>query len=320
MIILTRNFVDAQDATHSKMGMEGIITMRALSPYGRVRRERSFVAGETKFHNLITNNGLDRFGGQGAVSTYRYAHVGVGTAPPSVTDSQLANFISGVGGVPQVESGNSGAPDYLYSWVRITWTSSVGAIGNANLTECGISGTSGNGQLFSRELIRDSEGNPTSFPISSEESLQFTYELRLHRPVDDVVNEVNISGAIHLAKSRALNVGAPVWGPLSPSSANVNTDSTDGNMAYTGGLGEVAASSPLGSSLGRASSTDGAYGAGSYSRDTSLMWSPSNGNGTIRTIMINRQCCAFQIEYDPPITKTNVQTLILPQRLSWGRL
>ena len=314
------------EVSEAKVGLEGWFTLRAIRRSGRVTRERKFKVGEIRelprFHNLITNLGLDRFGSVGASSLYVRCHVGTGTATPSYTDTQLQNFLASISS-RSTSTYNSGAPDY-YSSRTFTWTSAIGALGNNNLTEIGISGQSANGLLFSRELIRDPNGNPAAFPISDDEQLEVTYELRLYPNLADVPATVTVGASSYDTITRPIGVNGNAWGPVAPSSSLVNAERSSvsgGNRAFTGDLVPYTNTpiSPSGS-LGDASSgATASYTNGSYYRDISNTWNISVGNGNIRLVTFSFGCAAFQVRFDPVITKTNTQVLTLHQRMSWAR-
>jgi len=315
------------EISEAKVGLEGWYTLRARRRSGRVTRERTFKVEACRelppFHNLITNLGLDRFGSAPANSLYIRCHVGTGTATPSVTDTQLQTFLAAVStSNPTTAIANSGPPDY-YSYRTFTWTSSIGALGNNNLTEIGISGQSTNGLLFSRELIRDSGGNPTAFPISADEQLEVTYELRIYPNLTDVPATVMVGSNSHDTITRPMLVNnTGFWGPLQVASGVANAargGAAGTNRAHSGDLVPYTDSLPSGS-LGDASSGATApYTNGSFYRDVSNTWNISTGNGNIRVVTVGFGCAAFQVRYDPVITKTNTQVLTLHQRISWAR-
>src|SRR5690606_19073517 len=111
-----------------------------------------------------------------------------------------------------------------YSSRTFTWTSAIGALGNNNLTEIGISGQSANGLLFSRELIRDPNGNPAAFPISADEQLEVTYELRLYPNLNDVPATVTVGASSYDTITRPIGVNGSAWGLVAPSASNVNAE------------------------------------------------------------------------------------------------
>lgn len=310
----------------AKVGLEGWYTLRAIRRSGRVTRERTFKVEACRalppFRNLITDLGLDRFGSMDSGLVYRYCHVGTGTATPSVTDTQLQTFLAAVGTTPSTASANSGPPDY-YSYRTFTWTSAIGALGNNNLTEIGISGQSTNGLLFSRELIRDSNGNPAAFPISSDEQLEVTYELRLYPNLNDVPATVMVGSNSHDTITRPIGVASTVWGPVEPlvSSGSFVNASLVNAVAYSGDLvpytnSDTSPSGPLGVA---SSGSTAPYTDGNFYRDVSSTWNISTGNGNIRLVTVRFRCATFQVRFDPVITKLNTQVLTLHQRISWAR-
>lgn len=316
MIIVPRNTVVEADAPDVKLGMEGWFILEAKRA-GRTVRRREFPT-----HNLITNIGLDRIGSLSAALTYRYCHVGTGTTSPSPTDSQLAVFLANLmSGNPSTERGNSGAPDY-FSWRRFTWITAVGALGNNILTEVGISGQNSNGLLFSRDLIKDSAGNPSTFPISSDEQLAVTYELRLYPPQGDVEEQVQIGPDTYDTITRAANAGSTQWGVVSLG-GTVNFDrmgATGAHSVYEGDIRDflnVPAGTAYGTSGGDVTATP--YIDGTHYRDISARYGTSVGAVNVRSALFSTECCRFQVQYDPIIPKQANQSLILRQRVSWGR-
>lgn len=315
------------EISEAKVGLEGWYTLRAIRRSGRVTRERTFKVEACRelppFRNLITDLGLNRFGSTASGSVYRRCHVGTGTATPSVTDTQLQTFLANVTpSDPATSIANSGPPDY-YSYRRFTWTSSIGALGNNNLTEIGISGQSTNGLLFSRELIRDSDGNPAAFPISDDEQLQVTYELRLYPNLNDVPATVMVGPNSHDTITRPIGVtSTSSWGPVELGSSDFFVNASRGAAsAYSGDLVPYTnSSSSLSGLLGNASSGATApYTDGNFYRDISNTWNISTGNGNIRAVLVTFRCASFQVRFDPVITKLNTQVLTLHQRISWAR-
>lgn len=314
-------FIEAQDASLSLVEIEGWMTLESVARSGRVSRSLSFKEKPRKagpFHNMLLDAGMDGFGDTATVQLYRNAEVGTGTTPPAVTDTQLSNYLGFISGVPVTTRGNSGAPDYEYSWIRIQHTSGIGQFGEVNLTELGVTG-SGQQFLFSRELIRDATGEPVAFPLMDDEQFRFTYELRLYRPLADAFSQVQIGSQTHDTITRALNVSSSSWGLLDIGN-NVNSHAIGGCTAHTGALAAVTASSPGGSNIGNTNDfSDKPYQTGDYYLDSSFRFGPNQGSGSVRTLSHGRRCARFQTEYDPPIDKTSSQTLILPQRFSWAR-
>lgn len=308
------------------VGIEGWFTLRAIRRSGRVTRERKFkVRSGASFHNLITTLGLNRFGSQTSNNLYCYCHVGTGTTPPADSDTQLVNFLANVTtSYPTPSSTNSGSPDY-YSAMILRWTSAIGALGNNNLTEVGISGQTTNGLLFSRELIRDSEGGPTTFPIGSDEQLEVTYELRMYPKLTDTEATVTIGASSYDTVTKPLDVSnTSYWGPAQPGSFNNNTSvisGSTGTRVFTGEPVAITAGiNSISGALGETTSVSAdSYTNDSFYRDGIATWDITTGNGNIRTAQFRFGCALFQTRYDPVIPKLNTQVLTLRQRIAWAR-
>lgn len=326
MIIITeKKFREASDPTHASIGVEGYYTLRARRRSGRVTREHTFKADRDvgPFHNLVTTLGMDRLGSETAQNVYARCHVGTGTAAPSITDVQLANFLASLQNNTGTQTqGNSGSSPY-YGWRRMVWTSAIGALGNNILTEIGISAQQTDGLLFSRELIRDSVGNPTSFPIASDEQLEVTYELRFYVPLVDVTGTITIGSITHdvTTRARMATSGLNGWAPTSGGSNNFTaTNGVTESTLYTGALGAITANEPGGSRNGQTNSVStSAYTNGNFYRDHSQTFGPALGIGSNMSCTFATLASRFQTEFDPPIAKTDTQTLILHHRVSWAR-
>ena len=299
------------------VGVEGWITLRAKSRFGTIRRERQFKLGHPSFHNLILNSGLDFL----AMTGPQWSHfrVGVGTTPPDPTDTQLGNDVGSLSSLGSGQGGRVGSPDY-YCWRRSTYQNAIGALGNVILTECGVYGSGSGGRLFSRELIRDSSGDPTSFPISDDEQLQAIYEVRMYAPTADANFTANIGPDPYDATVRALDVNGSAWNL--PSQTTNTTPFASGNInqqsLYAGGM--VSMETPAPGSL-IADATEGGtseYVPGSYERTISATW-PSGTSGNVNTVRRRFSSCMFQVGLEPSFPKTSEISLTLHQKVSWGR-
>lgn len=319
MIFVPSNRFLEAELPAANVGLEGWITLRARRKSGLISREHSFKVPHRQrgpFHNLITDLGLDRFAQVNGNLLASHFHVGTGTTPPTVTDTQLTNFSASIGS-PTWQTGNQTSAPY-FAWRRYIWVSGIGELGNIIITEVGVSGQAVNGLLWSHELVRDSGGNPSTFPLQDDEQLEAIYELRLYAPENDVLATVSISGNNYDTVTRALNVTASAaWGV---SSAGVNNTAQNAGTMYSGDLVAVTAANPSGQIGGAPSSmVDAAYGAGNYYRDGSATWGTGTA-GSVRTVRRGFVCAAFQVRFDPVIPKTVNNSLTLHQRISWARV
>ena len=160
----------------NNIGLEGLFRLQTF------KKDSTEVVNDTGwFNNMILNTGLNQM-----ISTndyLAYACVGTGANPVTATQTTLQTFLVNSAEGSSIGGGITGNP--YYSFQRVRYQFPVGSAAG-NLTEVGIrGGTTGN--LFSRALIRDNLGNPTTFTVLGDEILQVTYELRCYPNQDDVV-------------------------------------------------------------------------------------------------------------------------------------
>lgn len=274
-----------------------------------------------EFDNLITNGGLDMIGTRrGRNNIITNVQVGTGSTTPAFTDTQLASWLATQSGptpgYPQ--AGMVGS----YHYRRWQWQFAQGAAAG-NLTEVGIGMDGGSaGALWSRALILDGAGNPTTLTILSTEFLTITYELRNYPPTGDTTNTVTIDGVPTTITVRtAENTEAESWRNNMPSLHYY------GNSGYFGHA--VSASTNLGTESsvpdslvwGDATSI-AAYTAGNYYADVTTVYGVSEGNvpgGVINTMLARTANGAFQYKFVPGISKDSTKQLTLTTRHRWGR-
>lgn len=167
-----------------------------------VRNQKEEKVKEYKFRNRITTIGLDRMGSvtQQVIS---HAFVGTGTATPSASDVSMGTFRAATSNRISYNQSTNVGVDHYVSFTQ-TWRFAAGAA-SGNLTEVGTgwSATSVN-TLWSRQLILDGSGNPTTLTVLSNEYLDVTYELRAYP--DLTIHEGTLSltgGGSYAFKSRA---------------------------------------------------------------------------------------------------------------------
>lgn len=269
------------------------------------------------FPNLITNSGLN---GMGANGTFvAGAHVGTGSATPLVTDTALQSFLAGTLTQQSFASGVSGVAPY-FGWSRVTFRFGVGAAAG-NLTEVGMSSIGTTGGLFSRALILDLFGVPTTVTVLTDEYLDVSYELRCYAPDTTTSYSVVISGVTYAVQTRASRVTTPqAW---APSFTGVDSRPLGGSVFHIvtdGGLGVVTAS-PSGISDVTVSITRQPYSTNSNHRDFLMSASLDQANliGGIRSSEFFTSVGSFQNEFNPKIPKDNTKVLSLLYRVSWAR-
>lgn len=308
------------------IGVAGIVkNVEVLRADGSVK----FETGE--FRNLILNTGLDRIVTQAnpvytSISCATHCRAGTGNAPPTPTDLNLTNQVASAGYTNPPPAGTWGVDlEGGFCWSRHVYTFALGAINNQNIAELGIGwAASGNGTLFSRALILDANGTPTTITILSDEQLRVTWEFRKYWPTEDVTGELANSGnrggvyGYTIRASLIQNWGAGTYGNLGIANKNIS------NMYNDNAPGFYYAPSVLGDLTEKPSGSkqaSGMEGVGNFSRPGSAnfrySWGLTAGNGSSEGIsclywggVANNAAggqashTSFQIEFDPPIPKT----------------
>ena len=264
------------------------------------------------FPNLILNGGLDRMG---ANSEYLgWCQVGSGSTAPVATQTALVNRIAGTNTHQNSVYGAQASAPY-YGWFRRTFRFAQG-VAAGNLSEVGV-GWATSGSLFSRALILDGGGSPTTITVLSDEVLDVTYELRRYPGTVDLTGTVVLDGVTHDWISRASGVTTNgIWTESGPMVL-------DFAQSFSGDIGAVTALFPSGTSR-TLSVTPLAYSSGSYTcaATVSAGLNDSNFAGGIRSIVVRSYYArigSYQIQFDPAIPKDNTKVLSLTIQHSWAR-
>jgi hypothetical protein len=285
------------------------------------------------FDNLITNTGMNRIGGvttnsNDGLSSFRSLCgrfvVGSGSAVPQFTDTALQNPVAFASA--DVETDNESS-NYDRGWYEITVRHQFGQ-GQAagNLSEIGIQHTSTSGPLWSRALILDGQGNPTTITVLPDDFLTCYYTLRIMIPKEDVVFNIDVDydedGVVPtVVTGRPLNADSS--GPFNGWFLNTAKTSSQAYLQfYTGGLAAPTATQPLGST---ASSQTGTFSTVPYVTDSFERYVTRTNSLTqhnsqnLRTARLQALMGCWQIEFDPPLQKDNTQTMQVTFGYSWAR-
>jgi hypothetical protein len=274
------------------------------------------------FDNLITNGGLDRLGESGTSQVWNVCRVGSGSATPAVTDTNLAAQVASTSTIFSTSAGLNSADAYI--WRREVYQFNEGvAVGN--LAEVATSWlTSGTG-IFSRALIKDSFGNPTTIPVRADETLRVTWEIRQYYQTTDLTGAVIFTGNIGgtygwTSRVAGLTAGGNNWtiqsggGGLSPISGTI----------YMGGdLGPITGSPTFLATASMPTITLDSYVNGSYQRTGTftIPLATANNAAGITSIQFSsiRLGNTFQIKFTPSIPKTDQDVVSLKVGISWAR-
>lgn len=294
-----------------KPGACGFFKLEAIRPDGRVRPLTGW------FPNLITDVGLNRIGTGSYLSA---CHVGSNNTAPTVNDTILTGFIAGSSTVTSTSSGAQSSEPY-YGWKNRTYRFAVG-IATGNISEVGIATSRNNGGttiMFSRALVLDELGDPTTVTVLADEVLDVTYQLRLYPPLTDTLQTVNITGSgSHDVITRARAVTSSGWGGYLGETANISPSAPSPIQVYNGDIGAITGG-PSGFSR-QANPYNLAYGNNDLYRDGGVSFGLDAGNvGGIRSASWTTSIGLYQTQWDPVIPKDNTNTLSLIFRYAWSR-
>jgi len=277
------------------------------------------------FKNLILNQGLDQLGSDNAV-LYGYARVGTGTTAPTVNNTTLeAQVAASNVGPSDTTVVNSGASNYT-TLTTYEYTFTQGAV-VGNISEVGVGWATTGATLFSRALIVDNVGTPTTITLTSIDQLIIYYRLNASQPLTDTTTAVTISSVSYPYTIRTGNAasfcsgistfwygygftrlyGAYLYG--SDATLGPITGSLSGTLIANSGNGDITFTYP-------------AYTPGSYFRDSTLNVAVNKGNavgGIGGIVLFWGSSLSNQIVLPTPIPKTNTQVLTITQRFTWAR-
>lgn len=274
------------------------------------------------FRNMITDSGLNRMGDNSDWLTW--CQVGGGATAPTAGDTSLVSRVAGSNTVLANNiTAQSSEPFYISRTKTYRFATGVAA---GNLAEVGI-GWGSTSNLFSRALILDAMGSPTTITVLSDEVLDVTYQFRQYPPAADWAGDITLRSILHGVVSRAAAVNSagpnpnlPVW-YIGLAGAGAGDTSIGLTSAYTGPIGAVTALSPSGTAMPATSVTAAAYSASSLQREISVFFGNSEGNNLsgIASIRVRLGIGLYQFGFTPSIMKTADDTLTLTFRHSWAR-
>jgi hypothetical protein len=279
------------------------------------------------FDNLITDEGLDYIGG--SYSTVARCVVGTGNTTPTYADRTLVNQVAvsnshvRVGGAVE-HFVNTSNPDLYYTYSIVRYGFAIGAV-VGSIAEVGIGQ---NDPLFSRSLIKDEAGNPSTLTLTAADQLFVLYEHRLYTPTADTAISFEANGVTQTGTRRIAlwnkNLGWAVRTPPTRISPSISRA-----YGYYGssGLGAMT-DEPSGT---RRNATGGSLVVTPYVKTShqidACCYVP--GSGTLNAIMVGPYSgllydgamyqAAWQFFFSPGIQKTEAQTLQMCWRMQWAR-
>ena len=284
-------------------------------------------------NNLITDSGLNLLG-TSTDDLLAYCRLGSGNSAPAASDTVLAAQVgasssSGAADVSGYSVGNE------YGFRRVTRRFSAGTVSGVNLAEVAMAPAE-SGPIFSRALLKDTSGTPTTITLDSGEILDVVYEVRLYPALTPVSGTYVIDGVPTTVTSTPIGWGsASAWNPsgiaigsvLALGTTNQTTycaakateNYTNVPQAYASGAGEV---------VGVARP----YTPGTFQRTKEYSYALSQANfgtgiGGFRwgataagaVPYSHSGMGQFAVGFNPKIQKNSTKTAKIEVGLSWGR-
>jgi hypothetical protein len=244
-------------------GFKGRYKLDAMRPDGRIRPLTGW------FDNLITDYGLNWLGT--GSSNFSYCCVGSGNTAPANGDTTLVSQVAS--GATQIASTSAIQPSPPYFGTLTNVYQFGQGVAAGNLAEVGVGPNPGGGQLFSRALILDSGGSPTTITVLSDEFLNVTYQCQYYPHTADVTGTIVIAGTTYNYTARVGQVTSYNWTPYRYGDTFVINQMN----CWSGFVGPVTGT-PLGSQSAPNSESNAAYSSGSLTAVHTGTWSLTQGN------------------------------------------
>lgn len=288
--------------------------------------------------NIITNNGLDFIGQHKLTSCFTHCYLGDKTSPstPDATDTQLQSKIASTGSHSTSNSSHTSSSPY-YHGIIATYHFGKGAA-QGTLTEVGTG--RGSQDLFSRALILDAAGSPTSLTIGHDDKLDVEYEFRVYFDEGDttgtfsMTNPGDSSPTTYSYTVRMANIGSLSNGDFYTMYKR-NGGRWNLSRFYDGPIGPIT-SHPTGNSFNGSIHADTGYTNGTYKQNVDLSIGPNKsfgsgqfdpGTGVKSVAMYGNGGAGYkwyngwegQIEFSPTIPLTELDKLVVTISLSWAQ-
>lgn len=278
------------------------------------------------FDNLIVDAGLNRLAVT-SCNVLQFAMVGTGTTTPANSQTTLTNRIASssttsVADVTGVDPGGA-----TYSYVRRNYRFAAGTA-TGNLTEVGVGWSTTS--IFSRTLIKDEAGDPTTITVLADEFLDVLYEFRIYIPAD-VTGTVDISGTSYdytirptdFNPAHATSTSNPRgWNPSNVAFYGIDAKAVGGYFFAFSDQSLPAISTALSGSgeIGVASTnTATAYVDGSFERNYVTTYGLASPTADIGRLNLIGGIGWYSAIFTPKIPKTSVNVLTLNWKVQWAR-
>lgn len=272
-----------------------------------------------EFRNLVTDYGLDTLVAAGFPLQWEYHRVGTGTSAEAAAQTSLDNQVAATAIGGSTVLGLNTSEKYVY--FRGTSLFAAGAAAG-NLSEIGVSQEATGNNLFSRALIRDVNGDPTTITVLSDEQLQVTYELRLYQPTGDLFSGTVGGRTVTLRASE--DTSSAAWGfAYGYNAKNSFGSAPAGGYTFYDGVIGASSGAPSGNNsdvpTGSASFVRTPVSTGVVDISVRAPIGSANFASGVRSVAFSAGPGRFQCQFDPAVPKTSSDRLDLTFRFSVTR-
>lgn len=333
----------------SNVGMRGIYQLVVRkAPASGPPSDRDLIVYEgPEFSNLITDTGLDTLGQTTPAGVViGRCYVGTGNTAPAVTQTGLTNFLLKPGSanrtyasLERVAQGTDVTdPTKPFWWRKVRYVFAPGDV-EGNVSEVGIFRYD-HTVMWSRELVRDLSGNPTSVTVLIDEYLEVRYEVRVYPNMASDVRTVNVLGVNHTVTTMPwlTDIVTSTSGRVLLEGGNSGIgiadyyqgpDFTDRYIynLTAGNIGTPFTAPPTrvgGNSISQAggiSATVSPYVSGSRSNSIVYTVPPALGNlvGGYGLMVVHTSVGNWKISFSPNLPKNSDRSFSNALTISWGR-
>lgn len=307
------------------VGLEGRYKLIASKPDGTERVVADW------FENLILDGGLNRLG---SGEVWSQCQVGSGSTAPAVGQTALVALVGSTTTVTSTLAGTD-TPTNTYAWARQTYRFAEG-VADGNLSEVGIGWGAG---LFSRSLIKDDLGDPTTITILADEVLDVVYEVRAYPVMSDqvftlTINAINYDFTVRPVRfsgnQTSNNLEWPVQllsllggGAVSAAAGNGASAflafGTDAALAAVTASNMTGTNTVAGSSTGNSTAFLTSYVNNSYERVLRQSFGLAAGSAPFGGFVVITRCGNYQMTVTPALPKAADKIITLDFKYSWAR-
>ena len=271
---------------------------------------------KTEFKNIIVDQGLNNAASTAINTLVTRCKVGSSSDIPTTSDTALGQQVGSYTPVVTSTYNHSSGNPVWYTYGRYTYTFPVEAV-IGDLREIGFFDSSDN--MFSRALLKDGAGNPTTVTVLADEQLFVTYEVRKYPAETDQTGTfvLSINGVdtsfTYTARPALINTATAshYWHGSHRLGVDTNV------VAYESQTLGTVTGTPTGTAVAGSGTID-TYVTGSFKSTLNCVFDPSVANFTngIGSMML---CNGFQVSFNPVIPKTSDRRLVLPLSTIYSR-